>query len=342
MNIFLNKNQWNKFSDEELENYKENVFKYYRKHGFPYFPTDEQWRKNEFDKFMSFDDYTLLNNDEIGQAMHGLALCWSYMPHAYNVNCNGFKTPLEAFLDDNTFRQVIDKRIKFGDNISDNGIRKMLKIFSGVQSVSNFRPTAAGLIYKLFAKDKVVWDMSCGYGGRLLGAIKSEVKKYIGTEPCTQTFNGLQKISEDCRYNQDDYLFPLYHTKVELYKVGSEDFIPEKNSLDFCFTSPPYFNTERYSNELTQSYLKYSSKEEWIEQFLSKTLKNCYYGLNSKGILAINIANVRSYNNLENDFLNVAQKNNFDLMKIMKYSLSSLSHKDKYKYEPIFIFRKKI
>ena len=50
MNIFLNKNQWNKFSDEELENYKENVFKYYRKHGFPYFPTDEQWRKNEFDK----------------------------------------------------------------------------------------------------------------------------------------------------------------------------------------------------------------------------------------------------------------------------------------------------
>lgn len=184
--------------------------------------------------------------------------------------------------------------------------------------------------------------MYCGYGGRLLGAIKSEVKKYIGTEPCTQTFNGLQKISEDCRYNQDDYLFPLYHTKVELYKVGSEDFIPEKNSLDFCFTSPPYFNTERYSNELTQSYLKYSSKEEWIEQFLSKTLKNCYYGLNSKGILAINIANVRSYNNLENDFLNVAQKNNFDLMKIMKYSLSSLSHKDKYKYEPIFIFRKKI
>lgn len=46
MNIFLNKNQWNKFSSDELKQYKKNIFEYYRQKGFPYFPTNEQWRKN--------------------------------------------------------------------------------------------------------------------------------------------------------------------------------------------------------------------------------------------------------------------------------------------------------
>ena len=37
---------------------------------------------------------------------------------------------------------------------------------------------------------------------------------------------------------------------------GSENFV-EKNNFDLCFTSPPYFDLERYSGEATQSYLKY-------------------------------------------------------------------------------------
>lgn len=75
--------------------------------------------------------------------------------------------------------------------------------------------------------------MYCGYGRRLLGAIKSEVKKYIGTEPCELTINGLKTLSKDCKYNQNDFLFPIYNTDIELYKIGSENFIPEKNSLNF-------------------------------------------------------------------------------------------------------------
>ena len=38
--------------------------------------------------------------------------------------------------------------------------------------------------------------MSCGYGGRLLGAIAADVN-YIGTDPCTETFEGLKQIKED-------------------------------------------------------------------------------------------------------------------------------------------------
>ena len=55
--------------------------------------------------------------------------------------------------------------------------------YSGTQSVSNFRPTVfTKLIYEKFGGD-VVWDMSCGWGGRLLGFLStSNTKQYIGTD----------------------------------------------------------------------------------------------------------------------------------------------------------------
>jgi branched-chain amino acid transport system substrate-binding protein len=65
-------------------------------------------------------------------------------------------TPYKAFIDDDIFIRVIRRRLKMGTYISESGIRKMLKLFSNVQSVSNFRPTAAAAIYNNFAKNGVV------------------------------------------------------------------------------------------------------------------------------------------------------------------------------------------
>ena len=111
-----------------------------------------------------------------------------------------------------------------GDNMSDNGLRKMLKIFTGTQCVSNFRATAAAAIYSLFCVEgDLVWDMSIGYGGRALGAHLAGVQ-YVGTDPCTKNHNGVELMCKDL------------HSASLLYKQGSETaFIPE-NSIDFCFT----------------------------------------------------------------------------------------------------------
>lgn len=336
MDLFLNKKQWVTFNNEQLNTYIQDVFKYYRENGFPYFNSSEKYRLNELIKFMNVYHMSLYNNNIINQHMAGLAFCWSFMPHAFNISCNNLKTPLEVFNDNELLIKVIQKRIKMGDNMSDNGLRKMLKIFTGTQAVSNFRPSASAIIYDLYGKNKNVWDMSAGFGGRLLGAIKANVKKYIGTEPCTETFNGLNNIK---KFILDNTKY-CNKSKIELYKCGSEEYIPEKDSLDLCFTSPPYFNTEKYSNEETQSYKKYPTKNEWINGYLKETIKNCYTGLKEDGILAINIANVKSYNNLEEDCIRVAKESGFDLFNTIKYSLSSLNKNNKYKYEPIFIFRK--
>ena len=333
MDFSINKTVWKNYTEDELSRFEAEVFAYYREQGFPYFPTDRAFRQAELDKFLTFPYMTLLEGKDISQSMHGLSFCWSYMPHAYSVRCNNMRTPIETYLDDDLFKKVIHKRIMMGDTVTPNGIRKMLKIFTGTQCVSNFRPTAAAVVYNLFGKGKTVWDMSCGYGGRMLGAMRANVKTYIGTEPCKETFDGLNAMLDD---------FPQFGktTEYELHKMGSECFRPESGSLDLCFTSPPYFDTEKYSDDDSQSYVKYKSKSEWMNGFMKDTLENCKNGLKDDGILAVNIANVKSYPSIEDDMVCVAKSVGFELNCVMRYSLSLLSHdrSGKYKYEPIYIF----
>lgn len=332
---FPNRAEVETYSEEDKERLVEKIFKHYRKVGFPYYPTDKVWRYEKYQQLRKTDYISILEEDKsIRQTMLGLSLAWSYMPHSFSVECGNMRSPLQAFESDVVFKKVLQKIIKLGNSTTTSGIRKTLKIYTGTQGVSNFRPTAAACIYHhLGCKGKVVWDMSCGYGGRLLGANLVGVGKYIGTEPCGATYNGLQKMIED-----------WITIPTEIHQCGSEDFIPQSESLDLCFTSPPYFNTERYSDENTQSWVKYPSKKKWLNDFLKKTFENCYVGLKKNGKMVINIANVRTYQTLEEDTVKVAQQVGFQLIDTWKVSLSSMpgANKDSsgHKYEPAFIFQK--
>lgn len=334
----INESYWRGMGVIELGNFAEEIFQYYRKKGFPYYPTDMETRQKDFDKLKNFNYKSIFDNENyiIKQSMHGLGLAWSYFPHSFDVKCNDKMTPYEAFMNDEIFKNVIHKRLKMGTYISDSGIRKMLKIYTNVQAVSNFRPTAAAYIYNRFAKNGTVWDMSGGWGGRMLGAIIADVKMYITTEPSIKTADGLAALGKD--FGQSiNYL---------ISRTGSEEFKPYRNSLDLCFTSPPYFDLEKYANEPTQSYVKFDNKEAWIEGFLRPTFQNCYYGLKPHKYMLINIADVKGKHNinLEQETVRIAKECGFKLYKTQfRLSLSNINlrNKDKkFKFEPIFIFEK--
>ena len=319
----------------ELENFAWKFFIHYREGGFPYYPTDAEIRQKDFDKLMKYDFRTLFENNIIKQSMHGLGLAWSYFPHSFNVRSNDKMTPYEAFMDDEIFIKVIRKRLQMGTYISDSGIRKMLKIFTGVQGVSNFRPTAAACIYDRFAKNGVVWDMSGGWGGRLLGAIAGGVKFYIATEPSKLAFDGLHDMAEDFAGKMD----------YEIFKCGSEEYQPDEEMLDLCFTSPPYFDLEKYSEEPSQSYIKFNNKRAWVEGYLRKTFQNCYCGLKKGKFMLINIADVKGKNNinLETETILTAERVGFKFVDEFKLALSNVNLRDKgtkFKYEPIYVFEK--
>jgi len=320
------------------------IVKYWQKEGFPYVETSKKFRKEKFDAFMKVDDKKSLdfNNRTFKFNNAGLSLAWSYHPHAWGVRCNNLKSPQDVFNDDTSFQNGIRKTLMGSffkkqsiedlmnqSNQSKEMIRVILRRVTGAQMVSNFRPVTASMIYKLFTDEgDTVWDMSMGWGGRLLASVKAKIN-YIGTDPNTQTVKGLNEMISTFGDKDKDYL---------LYPMGSEEYRPDKNSLDFAFTSPPYFDTEKYSDEKTQSYLKYSSINKWKEKFLRKTIENVYYGLKQNHFCAINVADVKSYETFEKDTKQIAKEVGFKLVDTFDLRLSS--QQDEYKSEPIFIFKK--
>jgi len=321
------------------------IFDYYRRHGFPHYKIREDEKHEHMRKLKKFDVDTIYQDNQIVQTMHCLRLAWSYFPFFWEIRCgHAKKSPMEVFHDDDLFKSTIrkcwnweQKHYKGEDpegerNVfHENRLRQSIKIYTGTQSVSNFRPTAAKLIYEKYGGDGVVWDMSCGWGGRLLGFLAaSNTKHYIGTEPSTRTYKGLLQMSKE---------FSYISKKVDIYKQGSEEYLPNKSSLDLCFTSPPYFDTEKYSDESTQSYIKYPTQDEWVNGFLRKTIENCYYGLKEGGYMLYNIANTPKYKFIEEQTVKISKELGFAQEDTLQLTLSSVMGAG-YKYEPVFVFRK--
>lgn len=335
----LSKKDWEHLSEDELDALAVEIFNFYRERGFPYYELSQEQRELEFTKlhnYFSLNSSRLIDTENrIGMSMHGLALAWSYFPHSWDVKVGKMKTPFEVFHDDKVFLAAIRKRFRRGTYFSDSGIRKSLRTHSGAQGVSNFRPSAAAAIYAryLFGSQNVVWDMSGGFGGRLLGAAVCEkVSHYICTDPASDTFNGLSALASDVESWID-------YATFSVKKSGSEFFIPDEGSLDFCFTSPPYFDTERYSDDAGQSYIQYSSVERWNEEFLRRTIQNCRHGLKDGRFMALNVANVKSHPNLEADTVRIAEEEGFVLHETLRLALSNVS-RGGYKFEPVFVFRR--
>jgi hypothetical protein len=127
--------------------------------------------------------------------------------------------------------------------------------------------------------------------------------------------------------------------EVQIHMLGSEVFRPQKNSLDLCFTSPPYFDTEKYSTEETQSYIKYPTKSDWITGFLRKTMENCHYGLKDGKYMLINIANTTKYKDIEEKTIEMGKEVGFEHIDTLYLILSSVAGKG-IKLEPIFVMQK--
>jgi hypothetical protein len=309
-----------------------------RGRGFPHYELSDDERLKDFSTFLAYDRSALIADGVVWQTLHAMGLLWSYFPHHWAIKCGKMLTPLDIWEDDALFHRAILSRIKWGGydiagdgtpNMTPAQVRKAIRTASGTQRVSNFRPTAAAAIYDRFARG-VVWDMSCGFGGRLLGAIASDrVTGYIGTDPSAKTMVGLRQIAEDFGGNK----------AIELHQIGSEEFTPTAGSVSLCFTSPPYFNTEAYANEETQSAVRFKTASAWRDGFLRQTLRNCYQALEEGGHMVINIADVKSYPELVFDTEALALHIGFRQLDTLRLALSSMN-KGGFKFEPILVFVK--
>lgn len=164
----------------------------------------------------------------------------------------------------------------------------------------------------------------------MLGFLASDCKEYVCCDPSTKTYKGLSQLAET---------FAWREKVIQIYPVCQEDFLPQKEHFDLVFTSPPYFDCEKYCDEPTQSYIRYPTQSKWGTGFLEPLISNAYLALKKDGTFVLNIANTKNAKDLENLSLILAEMAGFKLIETLGLALSSIAGKG-VKYEPMFVFKK--
>ena len=120
-------------------------------------------------------------------------------------------------------------------------------------------------------------------GGRLIGLAScmfSDIE-YVETEPSTATYNGLKEIKKFLRLGNEYKQFNLPFEELDV----------KKEYFDFVFTSPPYFDTEKYSDEETQSYIKNDTYETWVKNFLYVMIDKIVFCMKKDAFCVLNVGN---------------------------------------------------
>ena len=294
---------------------------------------------------MSLNVSDIYSDGEFGVNSIGVSVLQTFFPELEGVDkVKGCCMRDFCKKSDKSFTRYVRKLLRYGK--SPNDMRSMFA-FVGAGYCSNFRPATAKTIYELYGKENSkVLDTSSGFGGRLLGFFTAKnTVEYVGIDP--NTADSCNKFIEFMQMR-----FGI-NKKAYVNKIGSEDFTIDnypqyENYFDISFTSPPYFDTEKYSDSDTQSYKKFNTYDVWIDGFYRNTIYNSCNALKLDGTFAINIFekvdNIKEYTE---EFLNDC---GFYIIKEDKYLLRVMSgtqkgedgefytrKKDSYNYEPIWV-----
>jgi tRNA1(Val) A37 N6-methylase TrmN6 len=223
-------------------------------------------------------------------------------------------------------RKLVERMVQKDERMNNGSIYNCYGCKYG--RLYNFPPNVAKALYNKFNAKKVL-DPCAGYGGRMLGFWASDAEEYTGIDPNTKIpYNELQSILSNVSNKKKT---------VKIYTECAENMNEYlgRNSYDFIFTSPPYFDVEIYSEEKTQSY-HYGNHEDWLKKFLFPMIENSIELLEPNGYFLINI---KEY---DKPFID-RMKNIIILHNMKELEHIRLVQSKRYKsnnYEIIYVFQK--
>jgi len=144
--------------------------------------------------------------------------------------------------------------------------------YNGIPAIAEFPPYVARKIYLKYNESNIehmkILDPCCGWGGRMIGCATIPNSTYIGCEPSTRTYDGLCRLGDWLHMLQPTFNFEVKCTPYEDADISGE--------FDMALTSPPYYDTEDYSDEETNSLNRYHTYDDWVkgfyEPFILKTI----------------------------------------------------------------------
>lgn len=201
-------------------------------------------------------------------------------------------------------------------NVSNPFYQTIQRGYNGIQYVNEFPPFVARSIYIQYGKqttDKMnILDPCCGWGGRMIGAASLDKPVlYVGCEPSTKTFNGLCELGKFLQT-----LNPQFEYKI--FNKPFEDTLNDLKKYDFnvALTSPPYYDTEKYSDEETNSLNRYKTFDDWCNGFYFPLIQNTI-SLIKDNTFVLNVGSCRYP--LYDKMLECCDKNSFNMCEIPSY-----------------------
>ena len=230
---------------------------------------------------------------------------------------NGKYSPKEIIDDDNLLEEALtyinEHKNFYQQKSNEANLRDFFFSSSMVGKVTNFNPVIARKIYEKYLpyENATIFDYSCGFGSRMLGALTSKYNyHYIGVDPYEELYKRLLFFSKWIKDTLNNKAI------AEIFNTGSEQYISQlKEKVDLSFSSPPYFNYETYTSCNTQSYIKYNTYNSWLENYVKKTLENIYKYTKENGLHLVNLEDTKRIK-LLNDWLDIATKVGFTLEEI--------------------------
>ncbi len=313
--------------------------RYWREQGFPYPTLSDCERKREFAVLVRAAT-AVIQRRLITHSTVGLRLANAFHPQMWHVPVHG-RSAADVFADDERLTRALGKAAVFWPNRRCwNGqcLRSVLRIMHR-QRVSNFRPTVAKALLQRYAgTGESILDFSAGYGGRLLGALAVGCE-YTGIDPALAQVQGLRAMIET--------LGPASPGAAQVIQGCAEEVLPRLPSRCFStvLSSPPYFNNEQYSDEETQSCIRYPVYEEWKERFLKVTIRESHRILEKNGYLLLNVANTDRFP-IADDAETICRGCFGSPVQVLRMLMAGTPSErsrpsgSTYRWEPIYVFRK--
>jgi hypothetical protein len=315
------------------------TFTHFRAHGFPYRKLPLHVQLQELNALAATPQ------DKALRSSRAYSVADTYNPHRFEAAATGKTSPVDSFADDEKLKHAIKLELEGGAGVVGDKLFAALGLVRGTQACSNFRPGYAMYLYRRFGvSGGTVLDPCTGYGGRLVGWLCSRLGgRYIGVDPNEPTHNGNRRMADTLT----PHLSPS--CRVELHNEPYEDFVKRGGcaplSIDFAFTSPPYFAKERYAFDDSQSWMRYKTIDAWVAGFLTPMLGGTYGALKHGARFLVNIADVnvggKDYP-LEQFTVDVGRAAGFVLDETLDFDFGSTFGKGDRPEgrEPVFVFTK--
>ena len=322
--IDLTKANIEQMSVEEKENMSYDVFDYFRSIGFNFQVNKDKLKDYEY---LCKNDIKINNNEIKSQNNICSSLLKMYCQDYFKAHLKNEKSVFDSFNDDSLLLKCIQNRLGIGrDEVYNITPMNIIRGFNSSlisPNVSIFKPAVAKAIYQNYtSRGDIVYDYSAGWGSRMLGAVSCG-RKYIGVDPAT--ISHIQNLANDLNVSNE----------VKLIQDKSENYLHEENSIDFCFSSPPYFDLEIYSNDLSQSYN--NGKDYFYNIYWAKTLENCKKMLKPNKLFSINVS--EKYEKMINMARGVFGQEQEKIKMVMgARRLTNIRDDNKTKFEYIYIF----